>query len=61
MTQNVGAGGEHVGGRQHAGVLLDDRCGGGGGDGVEVALHRGPGFSPYFMKYGVGSRVSIAS
>ena len=38
-----GAGGEDVGGREHARVLLDHRCGCGGRALVQAALERGPG------------------
>src|SRR5919197_854735 len=51
-----GAGGErgHVGRRQNAGVLGDDRRGGVRGDGVEVAVHRGPGVRPVLAEVGGG-------
>ena len=52
-----GAGGEHVGRCQHAGVLVDDRCCGGVGHGIQVALDRGPGVLAVLWKYGVGSMV----
>src|SRR5262245_63862690 len=43
-----GAFGEHVGGGDHAGVLLDHGRGGGGGDLVQVALDGGPSIVTVF-------------